>query len=368
LSLVFLNENKMVKKRQMQCRKILVIDDEVMVADVSKSILTHTGHQVCCAYSGEQAVDLAMESCYDLAIVDAMLPGMNGIETFEIIKQICPHTQGILLSGALNVNMIMMAMEKGFSKVLAKPLQISILSQMVQATLTETELREENNDLRKQTLQMRTLMEQYLSPEVTSILMDRQKTPSETTGGVQEVTVLFADIRNFTLLVQHLPLTEAQAFLTDFFDMVADIIASWSGTLDKFIGDAAMALFGAPKPHNSPNLSAVSAALEIQKGFEVLQNQWALKSEFFMQIGLGIGISRGPMYLGDVGSRRRLDYTVIGADVNIAQRLASETTAGQILITDSVYSDVAGKCTIQEEKTRSLRGLERSVQIYSIIP
>jgi len=358
----------MVKKSQIQCRKILVIDDEVMVADVSKSILTHTGHQVCCAYSGEQAVDLAMETCYDLAIIDAMLPGMSGIETFEIIKQICPHTQGILLSGALNVNMIMMAMEKGFSKVLAKPLQIATLTKMVQATLIETELREKNKDLQKQILQMRSLFEQYLSPEVTSILMNQQNTLLKTTGGVQEITILFADIRNFTLLIQHLPLTEAQTFLTNYFDMVADIIASWHGTLDKFIGDAALALFGAPEPLTSPNLAAVSAALEIQKGFEVLRNQWALKSDFFMEIGLGIGISRGPIYLGNVGSRRRLDYTVIGADVNIAQRLASETTAGQILITDSVYSDVADKCTIQEEKTRSLRGLEKTVQIYSIIP
>lgn len=352
----------------MQCRKILVIDDEVMVADVSKSILAQAGHQVCCAHSGEQAVALAMESCSDLAIIDAMLPGMNGIETFEIIKQLCPHTQGILLSGALSVNMIMMAMEKGFSRVLAKPFQLSTLTTMVEAVLTETELREETNDLRKQNRQMRTLLEQYLSPEVASILINRYHTPCESSGRVEELTVLFCDIRNFTLLLQHLPLSEAQAFLTDYFDLVADIIAAWHGTLVKFIGDASLALFGAPEPHPSPNLSAVSAALKIQEGFEILRNQWAVKSVFFLQIGLGIGISRGPMYFGDVGSSRRLDYTVIGTDVNIAQRLASETSAGQILITDSVYGDVADQCTIQEEKTRLLRGLEKTVQVYSIVP
>jgi class 3 adenylate cyclase/ActR/RegA family two-component response regulator len=352
----------------MQSRKILVIDDEVMVADVSKSILTHTGHQVYCAFSGEQAVQLAMETCFDLAIIDALLPGMNGIETFEIIRQICPHTKGILLSGELTVSMVITAMEKGFSKVLAKPLRAGLLSQIVEATLAETKLREENICLQKQVLQMRSLLGQYLAPEVATILLDRKEPVSELSGGVQEITVLFADIRNFTFLVQHLPLQEAQTFLTNFFDMIADVVASWNGTLDKFIGDAALALFGAPVEQETPSLSAVSAAIEIQRNFEKLRNQWVLRSELFSQIGLGIGISRGPMYLGDVGSGRRLDFTVIGADVNIAQRLASETTAGQILVTESVYHDVAAHCSIQEEKNRLLRGVEKTIQLYSITP
>ncbi len=99
-----------------------------------------------------------------------------------------------------------------------------------------------------------------------------------------------------------------------------------------------------------------------------MRARWALKSEHFMQIGLGIGISRGDMYLGNVGSGRRLDYTVVGADVTIAQRLASDTVADQILLTYSVYCDVAGIITVQEKKNRLLRGLEKKIRIYSIIP
>jgi len=156
--------------------------------------------------------------------------------------------------------------------------------------------------------------------------------------------------------------------LTEFFDMVADIVSSWHGILDKFIGDAALVVFGAPVHHETPNLSAVSAAIEIQNEFELLRAKWALKSELFIQIGLGIGVSRGEMYMGNVGSGRRLDYTVVGADVNIAQRLASETVAGQILVTESVYGDVAGKVSLHEEKTRILRGLEKQIRLYSIVP
>lgn len=352
----------------MQSRKILVIDDEVMVADVSRNILTHTGHQVCCTFSGEQAVQLTMETCFDLAIIDALLPGMNGIETFEMIRQLCPQTKGILLSGELTVGMVMAAMEQGFSKVLAKPLQAGLLTQIVESTLVETNLQEKNVNLQKELAQMRVLLGQYMAPEVVKILLERGHPASRFSGRVQEITVLFADIRNFTLLIQHLPLLKAQQFLTNFFDMTAEVIASRNGTLDKFIGDAALALFGAPIEQEAPSWSAVSAAIEIQQNFENLRSEWGQESALFAQIGLGIGISRGAMYLGDVGSSRRLDYTVIGADVNIAQRLASETTAGQILVTESVHREVADRCSIQEEKNRQLRGLDKTIRLYSIVP
>lgn len=352
----------------MQSRKILVIDDEVMVADVSRSTLANAGHQVFCAYSGEQAVELSMALRFDLAIIDAMLPGMSGIETFETLSQNCPHMKGILVSGDLTVNMALEAMDKGFSRVLTKPVQAGNLVRAVQAALTESDLREENIRLQKQAVKMQTIFEQYMAPEVAAVLLNRQESLAEVVGEVQELTVLFVDIRNFTFLVQHLPLQESRAFLTDFFDIVADAVSSWKGTLDKFIGDAALAIFGAPVSQDSPSFSAVSAAMEIQKGFELLRVRWALKSELFMQIGLGIGISRGEMYWGDVGSGHRRDYTVVGADVNIAQRLAADTVAGQILITEPVCADVADKISIQEEKTRSLRGLDNKIRLYSIIP
>ena len=352
----------------MQSRKIIVIDDEVMMADVSRSILTHAGHQVVCAYSGEQAVEMAMASRFDLAIIDAMLPGMNGIETFEAISQVCPHIKGILVSGNLSEAMSLEAMEKGFGRVFAKPVLSEDLLQAVQRAFAESDLREENISLKNQVSKMRFLLERYMAPEVAAILLNRPESLVEVIGEVQEITVLFADIRNFTFLVQHLQLHDSQKFLTEFFDLVADIISQRQGTLDKFIGDAALAIFGAPIAQDSPNQSAVFAAMEIQKGFEALRARWASQSELFMQIGLGIGISRGDIYLGNVGSGRRLDYTVVGADVNIAQRLASETVAGQILITESVYNDVADIVTIKQQKNSLLRGLEKTIRIYSIAP
>jgi class 3 adenylate cyclase/CheY-like chemotaxis protein len=352
----------------MQSRKILVIDDEVMVADVCRRSLSLTGHQVNCAYSGEHAVELVMETRYDLAVIDAMLPGMNGIETFEAMRQICPYLKGILVSGDLTVGMALEAVEKGFSRVLSKPVEADELLKVVQRALVEADLREENICLKNQVVKMQNIFEHYMAPEVAAILLNGPESMLQVTSEVRNITVLFADIRNFPFLVQHLHLEDSQKFLTEFFDLVADSISSRQGVLDKFIGDAALALFGAPVLLDAPCQAAVAAAMEIQNKFEKLRNRWVKKSELFVQIGLGIGVSRGDMYLGNVGSGRRLDYTVVGADVNIAQRLASGTMAGQILLTESVYNEVAGTVKVREQKNELLRGLEKTTRIYSILP
>ena len=187
-------------------------------------------------------------------------------------------------------------------------------------------------------------------------------------GGIQTITVLFADIRNFTHLVQHLPPEKLRIFLNSFFDIFSNVVFSWKGTLDKFMGDAVLAIFGAPIALEKASNAGVSAACQILHEFEILRKQWMLTSGLFKNIGLGIGMSKGDMFLGNVGSTRRLDFTVIGTDVNIAQRLASEACSGQILITGPVQADIGENFPFKKEKARMLRGLEKEVELYSLVP
>jgi adenylate cyclase len=216
----------------------------------------------------------------------------------------------------------------------------------------------------EETSRAKALLEQYVSPEVSEILMKSQNNLMEV-GSVRELTVLFADIRKFTLLVQHLPPVRLREFLNNFFNFFTEIVFSSQGTLDKFMGDAALVIFGAPVEIDTPSFFAVTAAGKIMTEFEKLRQTWAKYDDVFEQIGLGIGISRGTMFLGNVGSSRRLDYTVIGTDVNIVQRLASETEPGKILMTESVIRDVKGKFNIQPEKRRVLRGMDSEITVYS---
>jgi adenylate cyclase len=220
-------------------------------------------------------------------------------------------------------------------------------------------------DEKAEKIRMRTLFEQYVAPEVAEVLISHEENPMEV-GEIRDITVLFADIRKFTNLVQHLPLETLRSLLNDFFDLLTDVVFTFKGTLDKFMGDAVLAIFGAPHHLGDPQNAAVSAAAEMLRRFNDLKNEWATKEKHFGQVGLGIGISSGEVFLGNVGSQKRLDYTVIGTDVNIAQRLASGAASGQILITESLKGKLDSRFHVIQEPSRMLKGLEKPIPVFSV--
>ncbi len=211
----------------------------------------------------------------------------------------------------------------------------------------------------------RTLLEQYMAPEVAQLLLVGETELMEL-GDIRKVTILFADIRNFTGLVQQLDLDRLRAFLNDFFNIFTDTIFQKQGTVDKFMGDAVLAMFGAPITNKDANRAAVEAALMIKQKFEEIHRQWQNKSDVFGNIDLGIGITSGDVFLGNVGSSRRFDYTVIGNEVNIAQRLAAESTQCQVYLTESVRNDVQHLFHIERWGEMRLRGIEEPMVVYAI--
>lgn len=260
--------------------------------------------------------------------------------------------------GVLNINQ---NVQNGFYSQ-SEIEQLTIICRQAVAALENVKAKKEEEKV----LQLKTLFKQYVSTEVAEILLS-EKIDLLNVGKVELLTVLFADIRNFTLLVQKIPLQQLREFLNSFFDSFSDVVYQNKGTLDKFMGDAALVVFGAPVFLAYPENTAVKTALALQKEFEKLKNIWALKAPCFNQIGLGVGISKGEMFLGNVGSSRRFDYTVIGTDVNIAQRLASEAQSGQILVTKDVYSCLTDGIRCSEEAERNLRGVEKTTKLYSVI-
>lgn len=220
-------------------------------------------------------------------------------------------------------------------------------------------------DERKEKIRMRTLFEQYVAPEVAEGLISDGPNLFEV-GEIKHITVLFADIRNFTLLVQHLPLETLRSFLNDFSELLTETIFTFKGTLDKFIGNALLAIFGAPIPLGEPYNAAASTAIEILRRFTELKEIWTFTKQPFDQIGLGIGITSGEMFLGNVGSQKRLDYTVIGTDANLARQLSSDAALGQILITENVKDHLGSQFHVHKKSRRLSKGLDKPISIYSI--
>jgi adenylate cyclase len=132
------------------------------------------------------------------------------------------------------------------------------------------------------------------------------------------------------------------------------------------MGDAVLAFFGAPVPLVEPEKAAVDSALLMHKMFKELKEAWTVEAAELSRIGLGIGISSGPVFLGNVGSKRRLDYTVIGTDVNIAQRLASWAALDEILITETVKRGLDKTFAVIQGSSRMLKGLEKEIPVFSV--
>lgn len=182
----------------------------------------------------------------------------------------------------------------------------------------------------QQSLQ-RSALERFLSPEVVEMVVAN---PDIRLGGVnQEVTVMFADIRGFTTMSETMEPGRVVEILNEYFTRVTDVIFDNGGTLDKYIGDAVMAVFGAPISKGNDAAAAVNSATQIQRLLIELNRDAAARE--WPELRVGIGINTGNAIAGNIGSPRRLDYTVVGDAVNTAQRLMTNAAGGQILISES---------------------------------
>ncbi len=186
------------------------------------------------------------------------------------------------------------------------------------------------------------------------------------TGERKVATILFQDIRGFTSMSEQLPPEEVVSILKEYFTAMVDVIFSYEGTLDKYIGDAIMAVFGAPYAHKDDPLRAVKTAIDMQKALTALNNRWG-KEGLNRHLAVGCGISTGPVVAGSVGSEKRLEYTAIGDTVNLASRIEGQTKGGQILICEHTYNAVKDSISVNALDKVYLKGKKEPQQIYEVL-
>ena len=233
-----------------------------------------------------------------------------------------------------------------------------------QAALAIENLRSQKE--REEKLRLKTLFEQYMASEIADMLVSCSKDPVEL-GQIKDVVILFADIKRFTLLIQRISIETTRSFLNEFFGMITDVVFRFHGTLNKFIGDAALVIFGYPMDLKDLPCSAICAAMEIIRGFNEIKDRWKEKEEAFEDIGIGIGITEGNVFVGNVGTKKRFDFTVIGLDVNLAERLATNATDGEILVSESVGRKLGEEFILEKKSSLSfLRDIEGPIDVYSI--
>jgi adenylate cyclase len=183
-------------------------------------------------------------------------------------------------------------------------------------------------------------------------------------GSNQIITVLFADIRGFTRISEHASPEKVVQLLNKYFSAMTDIIFAHGGTLDKYLGDGLMALFGAPTATPQDATNAVNAAVAMQR--RVIGINQELRAEGLNEIGIGIGLHTGEATVGYIGSERRSEYTAIGDTVNTASRLESNSKAGQILLSDATARAAASRYPLQQRDPIYVKNRAQPVPLFEI--
>ncbi len=186
------------------------------------------------------------------------------------------------------------------------------------------------------------------------------------TGERKIATILFQDIRGFTSMSEQMSPEEVVSILKEYFTAMVDVIFAYEGTLDKYIGDAIMAVFGTPYAHEDDPLRAVKTAIDMQKALTALNQKWEQEGKG-RRLAVGCGIATGPVVAGSMGSEKRLEYTVIGDTVNLASRIEGLTKGGQILICDRTYSAVQDTVAIKPLDKVYVKGKKEPQQIYEVL-
>ncbi len=208
--------------------------------------------------------------------------------------------------------------------------------------------------------------ERYVAPNVVNEILKEGTDSLKLGGKTVDIAVLFVDIRGFTTMSERLSPEEVVFILNQYLSMTSACVDRYQGTLDKFIGDATMAFWGAPIADDEAVYHACMAALNIVKGADELSAK--LKAEINEEIHVGVGVNFGPAVVGNMGSERRMDYTAIGDTVNTSARLEANAPGGMVYVSRSVIDKLNGRMKYEPlEKPIKLKGKADGFEILRLI-
>ncbi|HYR30972.1 MAG TPA: adenylate/guanylate cyclase domain-containing protein [Gemmatimonadales bacterium] len=205
--------------------------------------------------------------------------------------------------------------------------------------------------------------QRYFSPNIAAVIAQQQdagQLPSQK----RPVVVFFSDIRGFTPMSETMNPDDIARLLTEYFTEMVDLVFEHGGTLDKFMGDAIMALWGAPIAHEDDADRAMQCAIDQLDALEKMNEKW--KEQGRQPVGIGIGINFGEVFAGNIGSNRRLEYTVIGDAVNTANRLCSAAGPNQILISEAFYKSLKKPPKVEPLEPIQVKGKSKAVAVYRV--
>jgi adenylate cyclase len=349
--------------------RILVVDDTPANIQALAAILKERGYQISVATNGRQALEVLGRVQPDLILLDVMMPEMDGFETCRRLKASEQWRQipVIFLTAKTETADLVQGFELGAVDYVAKPFNAHELLARVNTHLTIDELRRnlagKNAELARAHELVRRAFGRYVSEEVAASIL---KSPEglEMGGEEREVTILMSDLRGFTALAARLPPHEVIEFLNLYLEAMVDVISRYEGTIDEIIGDAILVIFGAPLACEDHAAKAVACGLAMQLAMTEVNQRLTAKGAAELQ--MGIGIHTGRVIVGNIGSLRRTKYAAVGSNVNLAGRIESFTTGGQLLISENTRERIKSPLQIVAQFQVEPKGASHSLHLHEV--
>jgi adenylate cyclase len=349
--------------------RILVVDDTPANIQVLSSTLKEKGYQISVATSGGQALGAVARLRPDLILLDVMMPEMDGFETCQRLKEssLTSDIPVIFLTARTETADIVRGFEAGAVDYVAKPFNAWELLARVNTHLTIDQLRRtlagKNAELARAHELVRRVFGRYVSEEIAECLLESPEALA-LGGEEREVTMLMSDLRGFTAMAARQTPQEVIEFLNLYLEEMVEVISRYQGTIDEIIGDGILVLFGAPVRCEDHAGKAVTCGLAMQLAMTKVNQQLTAKGA--PELEMGIGIHTGQVIVGNIGSARRTKYTAIGSNVNLAGRIESFSTGGQILISEKTREKIRAPLRIDEEFQVEPKGAARSLHLFEI--
>lgn len=343
--------------------KILVVDDEtdleILIKQKFRRQIREHKYQFIFAINGYDALEkLQQNTDIDIVLTDINMPQMDGLTLLNKLKEVSPLIRSVIVSAYGDMENIRTAMNRGAFDFICKPVNFEDLELTMEKTIQYV-------SQIKQTLQAikeNNILKMYVDETVLKFMNGREFESSLVANETVNATVVFIDICSFTSITENETPDNTVNLLNKYFDVIVKSIIAHDGYVDKFIGDAVMAIFRTDYHLDK----AIEASLSVRKQIENLPQQEEAK-HFFPKVS--IGIHGGEMVSGNIGSAslRRLDYTVIGDVVNTAQRLQGVSRQGQILIAESSYEQVKESFSCNKVGEVNLKNKAKSLVAYEVV-
>jgi CheY-like chemotaxis protein/signal transduction histidine kinase len=350
--------------------KILVVDDQPYDILLVSTFLREEGYQVLTANSGQQALELVSTHSPNIVLSDVMMPGMNG---FEVCTHIKEHESSLLTPVVLITSLDeqqdrIRGLQAGADEFLSKPINREELMARVRSLLRYQVARTQLEEAQKEHL--KNMFKRYVSPNLVDEILThpgKAEVALVDQQNRQEAVILFADLRGFTAMSEMLQPKQVVSLLNQFFTMLTEVGYRYEGTVFNMAGDCLLIGFGVPFGQADAAQRAVKAATEMQQEFVKLRLSW--QAQYEVQVGLGIGINKGEIIVGNVGSPTYMNYTVIGDTVNVASRLVGLANKGEIVLSESVLKAINGIDIAQQIDALppvNLKGKSQLQKVYKI--